>query len=166
MSCDAPDSSRSLDRLSRVVMRMDAADGQVGTDTRQQPLQKVVADVELNEIPVSAINKVAAAALSSPGPPMADDVVKGPIIQLRAAATSGPLAQRLRSYFRALFFERTAYFTFCSSMLIIAAALGFAITMGLFGSYFLMHCCHPSRFLPSRFPSSLQEIICLVSTSS
>ena len=72
--------------------------------------------------------------------------------QLRAATTPVPLAQRLRSYARALFFGQTGYFTASSLMLIVAAALGFAITMGQFGSSFIvmyfcyrMLCAHASR---------------------
>ena len=67
MSCDAPDSSRAMDRLSPVVLWMDAADGHMDTSTQQQQQQKLVADVEMNELTVSVSDSVAAASLSSPG---------------------------------------------------------------------------------------------------
>ena len=66
MSCDAPDSSRGMDRLSPVVLWMDAANGHTDTST-QQPQLELAADVEMNELPVSVPDSVAAASLSSPG---------------------------------------------------------------------------------------------------
>jgi hypothetical protein len=61
--------------------------------------------------------------------------------QLHAATTSVPLAQRLRSYVRSLFAGFTGLSTVCSSMLIAAASLGLAITMGQFGNDILICCC-------------------------
>jgi hypothetical protein len=195
-----------MDRLSPVVLWMDAADGYTETSTQQQGLAD---DVEMNELLVSVPDSVAAVSLSSPGVDAAgisdlascrlaleqaqrvrrtNDVCvlllchfaflilylnrqtcgswrritrcewcgccrfffsrifsycfPRPIRrfvtlgqQLRAATTPVPLVQQMRSYARALFFGRTGYFTACSLMLIVAAALGFAITMGQFGSY-------------------------------
>jgi hypothetical protein len=66
MSCDAPDTSRGMDRLSPVVLWMDAANGHTDTSTQQQQLE-LAADVEMNELPVSVPDSVAAASLSSPG---------------------------------------------------------------------------------------------------
>lgn len=200
-----------MDRLSPVMLWMDAADGYTDTSTQQQQQQQGLADdVEMNELPVSVPDSVAAVSLSSPGLDAAgisdlascrlaleqaqrvrrtNDVCvlllchfAFPILylnrqtcgswrritrcewcgccrfffsrifsyyfprlirrfvtlgqQLRSSTTPVPLAQQLRSYARALFFGRTGYFTSCSLMLIVAAALGFAITMGQFGSYF------------------------------